>query len=223
MRAILARLRRAYGRRRWQRDGTGVDTLVGTLLSQNTSAANSSAGFHRLKERFDTWDAAADAPVGDIERCIRVSGLGRVKAPRIRGILRAIREERGRISLEFLLRRPPEEAYDYLRQFPGVGPKTALCVLLFSFGKPVFPVDTHIQRIARRLGLIGPNVTAERTHEVLTPLIAPDDRYEMHVLLIAHGRQICRAQRPRCQECYLLSLCPHGKWVAPTSREPAGR
>jgi len=223
MREILARLRRTYGRRRRRRDGTGVDTLVGTILSQNTSGANSSAGFRRLKERFASWDAAADAPVREIERCIRVSGLGRLKAPRIRRILRAIREERGRISIEFLRRRAPDKAYDYLRQFPGVGPKTALCVLLFSFGMPVFPVDTHIHRIARRLGLVGPSVTAGRAHEALTPRIAPDDRYEMHVLLIAHGRQTCRAQRPRCGECHLLSLCPHGQRVAATSQEPAGR
>ncbi len=188
-----------------------MDTLIGTILSQNTSDANSSAGFRRLKGRFGTWDAVADAPAAAIERAIRVSGLSRRKAPRIRRILRDIRAERGRISLAFLSRRPSEEAYAYLVRFAGVGPKTALCVLLFGFGMPVFPVDTHIYRIATRLELLDASTPPERAHEVLTSMIAPGDRYALHVLLIAHGRQTCRARSPRCRECCLLALCPYGR------------
>lgn len=184
---------------------------MGTILSQNTSNANSSAGLRALRRRLPTWNSVADARVSTVEKCIRVSGLSRVKAPRIRAILRQIRADRGRISLAFLRAQDDREAYDYLLGFDGVGPKTALCVLMFAFGKPVFPVDTHVHRIARRLGLLGDGVPADRAHETLTPPIAPDDRYAMHVLLIAHGRATCRAQNPRCKECCLLKLCPHGR------------
>jgi endonuclease-3 len=209
--ARIARLLRgAYGPRPRRKRGSAVDTLVGTILSQNTSDANSSAGFRRLKGRFGSWDAVADAPASAIERAIRVSGLSRRKAPRIRRILRQIREDRGRISLAFLSRRPVEEALEYLLRFDGVGPKTALCVLLFGFGKAVFPVDTHIHRVARRLGLIGERVPPARAHEMLTPMIAPKDRHALHVLLIAHGRRTCRPRSPRCRSCVLLALCPEG-------------
>ncbi|HUU23730.1 MAG TPA: endonuclease III [Phycisphaerae bacterium] len=208
---VLKLLTRRYGRRTWQPGGHPVDVLVATILSQNTSAANSSAGFRKLRRRFRSWSAAADAPVRRIEECIRVSGLSRVKAPRIRSILRAIRRDRGRISLAFLRRLPPTDAVEYLMRFDGIGPKTAGCVLLFAFAAPVFPVDTHIVRIARRLAWVAPRTTAEQTQQILTPAIAPADRYAMHVLLIAHGRKTCRARSPRCEGCDLLDLCPDGR------------
>jgi endonuclease-3 len=184
---------------------------VDTILSQNTSAANSDAGYRQLRRRFRSWKQVADAPVEEVERHIRVSGLSNQKAPRIQSILRQIRSERGRIDLQFLSDLDEQSAYDYLRTFPGVGPKTACCTLLFAFGKAVFPVDTHIHRIARRLGLVGAKATAEQAHEVLAPLVAPGDRYEMHVLLIEHGRKTCRAINPRCGECVLLRMCPYGR------------
>jgi len=204
-------LRRAYGPRPWKCWGDGVSVLVDTVLSQNTSAANSDAGYRQLRRKFRSWKQVADAPVEEVERCIRVSGLSNQKAPRIQAILRRIRDERGKIDLQFLAGAPDEEAYQYLRAFPGVGPKTACCTLLFAFGKGVFPVDTHIHRIARRLGLVRSKATAEQTHEALTPVIEPTDRYEMHVLLIEHGRRTCRAINPRCGECVLLKVCPYGK------------
>ena len=208
VRRILRLLEQAHGRPSRGGRGSGVDVLVGTILSQNTSNANSSAGYARLTERFATWDAAADARVSTIERCIRVSGLSRIKAPRIRRILRRIRSDRGEIDLEFLAHRPPEEGLDYLSAFEGVGPKTALCVLLFAFGMDVFPVDTHVYRLTRRLGLLVEGVAPAKAHEALTPMIAPGDRFAMHVLLIAHGRRVCKAKRPRCGECCLAGLCP---------------
>jgi len=208
---VLTRLRRAHGRRQWGGRDNAVDELVATILSQNTSGGNSSAGYQRLKRRFRTWNSAADAPVEEVEWCIRVCGLSRVKAPRIQNILRRIRAERGEIDLEFLAEMDSRAAYEQLVGFEGVGPKTALCVLLFALGMPVFPVDTHVFRIARRLGLLPEAATPERAHEILTPLIAPADRYEMHVLLIAHGRSVCRARNPQCPECLLLPLCPFGK------------
>jgi endonuclease-3 len=222
-RRVLRRLRRAHGEAVPPRRRRAVDTLVGTILSQNTSGANSSAGFRRLKNRFESWDAAAAAPVRAIERCIRVSGLSRIKAPRIRNILRQIRSDRGRIDLEFLAEADPAEAFKYLTRFEGVGPKTALCVLLFAFEMPVFPVDTHIFRIARRLGVLPDGTPAHRAHEALTPRIAPGDRYALHVLLIAHGRAICRARNPQCDRCALRDLCAFGQSQPPVPRRHSSR
>lgn len=218
---ILPLLRRAYGPRPPQCWGDGVSVLVDTILSQNTSAANSDAGYRQLRRRFRSWNQVADAPAEEVERCIRVSGLSNQKAPRIQAILRRIREQRGKIDLQFLADLPDDEAYGYLRSFPGVGPKTACCTLLFAFNKALFPVDTHIHRIARRLGLVPPKATAEQTHDLLTPRIEPPNRYEMHVLLIEHGRTTCRAINPRCDDCILLDHCPFGRQRA-TNRPPRG-
>jgi endonuclease III len=211
MRAILRRLRRAYGPRPWKCWGKGVDVLVDTILSQNTSNANSDAGYRQLRRRFRSWNQVADAPVAEVERHIRVAGLSNQKAPRIQAILRRIKSDRGRIDLQHLAEMDEQLACAHLTNFRGVGPKTANCVLLFAFGMGVFPVDTHIHRIARRLKLIGPKTSAERAHDLLKPMIAPNDRYEMHVLLIEHGRETCRAINPRCAECVLLDVCPHGQ------------
>jgi endonuclease-3 len=208
---ILSRLRRAYGPRPWKCWGKGVDVLVDTILSQNTSNANSDAGYRQLRRRFRTWNQVADAPAAEVERHIRVSGLSNQKAPRIQAILRQIKADRGRIDLQHLAAMDEQRAYEYLTSFNGVGPKTANCVLLFAFGMGVFPVDTHIHRIALRLKLIGPKTTAERAHDVLKPMIPPKDRYEMHVQLIEHGRRTCRAINPKCGGCVLLDLCAYGQ------------
>lgn len=224
MQQILRRLEKRYGRPEWKRWGSGVSVLVGTILSQNTSNANSHAGYRQLRRALPRWEQVASAPVEQVERCIRVSGLSRIKAPRIQQILRQLRQQHGRITLEHLADMDPKQGYAYLRSFPGVGPKTANCVLLFSFLKPVFPVDTHIERIAKRLGLVDANASAEQVQDGLTPYIAPDDRYAMHILLIAHGRQTCRARRPACDDCVLADLCPSARFRGDgtTRRRPAG-
>ena len=211
MARILRLLEEEYGKRPLRRWGRAVPVLVETILSQNTSNRNSAAGYRILRRTFKTWDAVADAPVEQVERAIRISGLSNIKAPRIQGILRQIRSAHGRIDLEFLKDWPPAEAMAYLRAFVGVGPKTANCVLLFSFGMPLFPVDTHIHRIALRMGLIPAKASAERAHDLLVDAIAPAERYAMHVLLIEHGRKVCKAGRPRCEGCVLLKLCPTGR------------
>lgn len=208
---ILDTLRATYGPRPARIWGKCVGVLVETILSQNTSNANSAAGYRQLRRRFKSWNQVADAPVEEIERHIRVSGLSKQKAPRIQAILRQIRADHGKIDLQHLQVLDDQAAYEYLRRFPGVGPKTAHCTLLFSFGMAMFPVDTHIHRIAIRLGLVPSKTSAERTADVLKPLIRPEDRYEMHVLLIEHGRKTCRAINPRCGECSLLRMCPTGK------------
>ncbi len=212
---VLTALRAEYGDRTWESSGSGVAALVGTILSQNTSNRNSSAGFRQLWRRFRSWSAVANAPVTEIEECIRISGFSRIKAPRIRRILRQVREMSAgrRVSLQFLDDWPEEKAYRFLLDFDGVGPKTAACVLMFAFGKTLFPVDTHIVRIAIRLGMLPARTGAERAQEELTPLIPPGDRYAMHLLLIAHGRRTCRSQSPRCDFCPLRRMCPHGREV----------
>ena len=209
MQTLLEALRRMHGGVSWVCWGKAVDVLVETILSQNTSNANSQAGYKRLRRRFRTWSAVADAPVEEVAQAIRISGLSNIKAPRIQRILRQIREaNRGTISLESLRNVPPREAWRRLMAFNGVGPKTAACVLLFSFGMPIFPVDTHIVRIAARLGLVPPRTGAEKCQDLLEPRIPPGDRYEMHVLLIAHGRKTCRAVNPKCDWCDLAEDCP---------------
>jgi endonuclease-3 len=207
---VLRRLQKAYGRRKNVPEGSAVGELVGTILSQNTSHKNSSAGYRQLWRRFRSWKAVANAPVAEIERCIRVSGLSQLKAPRIKAILNQIplSHPQGRLSLDFLTELPIEQAMEYLQGFEGIGPKTAACVLMFAFDLPVFPVDTHIHRIAIRLGLLDKSASAVRTQEFLTPLIPPKARYETHVLLIEHGRKTCRAIRPLCDRCALADICP---------------
>jgi endonuclease-3 len=211
MSRILKRLEGVYGPRPLRRWGKAVPVLVETILSQNTSNRNSAAGFKILRRTFASWDDVADAPVEAVERAIRISGLSNIKAPRIQAILRQIRDAHGRIDLEFLKRRAPAEAMAYLRAFTGVGPKTANCVLLFSFGMPLFPVDTHIHRLAIRLEFIPGKATAEQAHDLLSEAIRPGERYSLHVLLIEHGRKVCKPRRPRCGECVLLTLCPTGQ------------
>jgi endonuclease-3 len=184
-----------------------VDVLVETILSQNTSDTNSTAGHKQLRRRFTSWNQVADAPVDEVERHIRVAGLSKQKAPRIQSILREIREKHRKIDLQFLHEYTDEQAFDFLRAFKGVGPKTANCVLLFAFGKKLFPVDTHIHRIAIRLGLIPSNATAEQAHDLLKPMIPPEHRYGLHLLLIEHGRKICRAVSPKCEDCALQRFC----------------
>jgi endonuclease-3 len=211
---VLTSLTAALGRRRWKCWGRALDVLVETVLSQNTSNANSSAGYRQLRRRFRTWNAVADAPTGEVEECIRISGLSRIKAPRIQKILRQIADQRRHATLEFLRDLDVEQANQYLQSFDGVGPKTAACVLMFSFNMPIFPVDTHIHRIAIRLGLVPARSSAADVQRILTPMIAPGDRYAMHILLIAHGRKTCSARSPKCEWCGLFDLCPHGRRAA---------
>ena len=211
------RLAKLYGVPRRRRDGTALDELVLTILSQNTDDLNSTEGFRRLKATFADWAAVEKAPWQKVAAALRVAGLANIKSRRIQKILRQIRERHGDYTLGFLRKMETTAARDYLLAIPGVGPKTAACVLLFSFGMPVFPVDTHIHRVTRRLGIIPEKMNAEAAHEELQSLVPPELTYPLHILLIRHGRDICHAQRPHCPECVLLDICPTGKRLTVTA------
>ncbi|UCH50356.1 MAG: endonuclease III [Chloroflexota bacterium] len=205
---VIKLLSAEYGRRNWQRQQSPISVLVQTILSQNTSDRNSGQAFEQLLASFGSWEDMADASVGAISHSIRAGGLGVVKARYIKQALQEIRRKRGDFELGFLGKLPVDEARDWLRQLPGVGMKTASCVLIFSLGMPALPVDTHVFRVARRLGLVGSRVSVEQAHRLLEGVVPPDDVYRFHVLLIEHGRKICKAQRPRCKDCVLRMLCP---------------
>jgi endonuclease-3 len=205
---VLRLLRKEYGLRRWQPDRDPVSTLIATVLSQNTSDTNSNRAFSSLIDCFSNWESVAAATVEEIAECIRTGGLAEVKAQRIKLILERIQEQQGHLDLSFLEALPLPEAKSWLRQLPGVGPKTASCVLLFSLGKPSLPVDTHVFRVARRLGLIDSKASPGRAQELLEKLVPQQDVYSFHLLIIEHGRRICKAQRPRCHLCVLQEPCP---------------
>ena len=208
--AVCRRLRRLYGPVEPPPQGPVLDELVAAILSQNTSDANSSAAMEELERRLGGWESVRRAPAARIARAIRRAGLSRRKAPRIKAILETIHRQRGELSLDFLRDTPTAEAAEYLSRFPGVGPKTAACVLLFACRKPVLPVDTHVHRVTGRLGLIGPRTDAAKAHEELARLVPPRLVLEFHVELIRHGRTLCLARNPKCQRCPLLDLCPAG-------------
>jgi len=205
---VIELLEREYGPREWQPAREPIDVLVGTVLSQNTSDVNSGRAFDSLKATFDSWEAVASAPVEYIAQVIKSGGLFQIKAVRIKQILKQIEREQGRISLDSLKSMNMAEAKEYLMHLPGVGHKTASCVLLFSLGKPCLPVDTHVFRVAKRLGLIDSGVSMEKAHSLLQEQIPPSKVYQLHLHLIEHGRRICHARRPRCNECVLRVDCP---------------
>jgi endonuclease-3 len=209
---VVALLDDAYGRPLPTPRLPPVDELVYTVLSQNTADVNTDRTFATLRRRFPTWSAVRDAPVAEVEAAISLGGLAATKAPRIKAILAALRapDEAAEPDLGALDGLDDAAAAAWLEALPGVGPKTAACVLLFSLGRPVMPVDTHVHRLARRLGLIDEGVTAEQAHPLLTGLAGPEPAqiYAAHVDLVRHGRRVCHARRPRCGECVLAGLCP---------------
>jgi endonuclease III len=207
LRRIRDRLRREYGRPVLRPHRAPIDELVLTVLSQNTNDRNRDVAWARLRERLPSWDAVREAPVAEIEDAIRPGGLAPTKAVRIKRILEAIGED----DLCWLADAPLEEARDYLCELPGVGRKTAACVLLFSFGRPEVPVDTHVYRVVSRLGLIRHGASFDEAHDEMLRLVDPEDAYEVHVLLIRHGRRTCVARTPRCSECPLRRMCPEGR------------
>ena len=211
LRRAVAALDDAYGRPLLSPRYPPVDELVFTVLSQNTADVNTERTFAALKARFPDWSAARDASAEEIEEAIALGGLSHTKAPRLKRILEALSAPGGAPDLSVLDGMTDAEAQDYLVSLPGVGPKTAACVLLFALGRPVMPVDTHVHRLARRLGIIDAKTTADQAHPLLTELAGADDPeqvYAAHVDFVRHGRRVCHARRPACGECPLAGFCP---------------
>ncbi len=207
--AVALRLERTYGPRPWRQHGDPIDVLVGTILSQNTSDQNTERAFSALRERFSSWDEVRTAPLPEVIAAIRSGGLANRKAPRIQGVLTAIADSGGARELDKLGGMAVSRATAWLTALDGVGQKTAACVLLFSFGLPAMPVDTHVHRVAARLGLIAPTISAERAHDHLLARLGGDAQriYAFHMQMIAHGRAICTARQPDCPNCPLRDLC----------------
>ncbi|MDH7602708.1 MAG: endonuclease III [Armatimonadota bacterium] len=204
--AVCRALEQEYGRPRWQRRESLIDELIATILSQNTTAKQADKAFRALKERFGDWGSVRDCPLDELAEAIRVGGLAEQKARSIKAVLDAICADQGRLDLEWLSTMPDEEALKFLQSFPGVGRKTAACVLMFGLGRPVMPVDTHVYRIAVRVGLIPPQ-SVDRAHDVFQSLVPPEMIYSCHVNMVAHGRRVCKARNPNCHKCVLRVYC----------------
>lgn len=213
IRRINQELKEYYGEPERPSDQSGIDYLVETILSQNTNDINRDKAFKNLKESYgDDWEEVETADIDELTDTIRVAGLGPTKAQRIQKALKIIRQEsersdEGEYSLEFIDEMDVEKGKEWLTKIPGVGPKTAAIILCFHFGKPVIPVDTHVHRVTKRLGLIPENASREKAHKILEDKVPDDIKYEFHRLLIDHGREHCKAQNPSCKEGPLGEEC----------------
>jgi endonuclease-3 len=207
VRWVHRRLLDHYGQPTWEPNYAPVDELVGTILSQHTSDLNSQRAFEALTSVFSSWEAVRDAPVDQLIETIRCGGLAVIKAHRIQAVLRALTDGDGRICLPDLRRMRRKRAVELLTSLPGVGRKTAACVLLFGSHVPAVPVDTHVHRVSLRLGLVGPRTSPEATTDALEAGLDPRDYYAFHVNVIRLGREICKAPRPRCEVCPLRGRC----------------
>lgn len=203
-----ARLEKVFGTPQL-RGGDPIEALVGCILSQATTDAQSGAAYDALVKKYPTWEQVRATRTSDIARVIKQSGLANEKARYIKNALEFIERERGEFNLDFLREMPVADARKWLTQIHGVGPKTASIVLLFALKMPVMPVDTHVHRVTRRLGWITNKTSADRAHEILEGLVPPKLYYPLHLNLIRLGREICRAQTPRCEMCPLTDICEY--------------
>ncbi len=204
---IIQNLKAVYGVPQCEPDLDPLDVLVQTILSQSTTNVNSHRAFESLKQRFPDWESARRARVTSIETAIKSGGLARQKSVRIKQLLNEIHERLGSLDISFLATAPINEAVEFLSSFKGVGPKTVACTLLFACNRPIFPIDTHIFRIARRLALIPEKCSDEEAHRLMTAMIPAGRFYEIHVNIIRHGRKVCRPQNPLCEQCCLVEYC----------------
>ena len=204
---VAAVLREMYGVPQWRQHLPPLDELVSTILSQSTSDSNRDRGFEALKARYPSWEAVRDAPLDEVIATIRPAGLANQKGPRIQEVLARITTERGALDIDFLADVPLDEAKRWLTSLNGIGPKTAAIILLFAFNRPAFPVDTHVHRLSKRIGFIGPKVNAEKAHAIMEQIVPPEDYYVFHLNMIEHGRTMCHARNPRCMDCPLQSHC----------------
>jgi endonuclease III len=208
-RDIYETLLEFYGEPTWRDPLPPVAELVSTILSQNTNDANRDAAFYSLKARFPDWESVRDAETDEVIEAIRTAGLANQKGPRIQKVLQQITEERGSLDLDFLKEMPTGDVRTWLLQFNGVGPKTAAIVMQFSLEIPAFPVDTHIYRVTKRLGLLPEKMNEEQAHDHLAALFKPEWYYTGHLNIIRLGREICIARKPKCVECPLRKICDY--------------
>ena len=220
---VHQRLIQVLGKRRRKRPLDPIAQLVSTILSQNTNDTLRDQAFNSLRRRFPTWEQVRDAPTEEVIEAIKIAGLSKQKGPHIQQALRRISEARGELTLDFLREKSVEEAREWLTASKGVGPKTAAIILLFSLGMPAFPVDTHIHRVTKRLGLIPQNASREKAHELLQDLLPPEAYYDFHLNVIRHGREVCQARRPRCELCGLSNLCDYYRTFALALMSPQAR
>jgi len=207
---IISRLDAEYGEKKWERWREPVGELVRTILSQNTTDTNSLRAYANLIEKYKTWNDVLAANEADIAETIRSGGLANIKAKKIKSSLAEIQRRQGKIDLEFLSSMDLTAAEEYLVSLDGVGPKTAACVLIFSFNLPIMPVDTHIHRLSNRLGLVSTK-NPTKTHEEMKHLIPKEHIYSFHINLIEHGRKVCKASKPHCENCFLAEVCAYYK------------
>ena len=200
-------LRHRFGTPTWHVKLPAVDELVCTILSQNTNDINRDKAFQALKERYPDWEAVRDADPAELQYVIRIAGLANQKGPNIQAALRDITEERGKIDLDWLREKDPEEARKWLVKLRGVGPKTAAIVMVFALGMPAFPVDTHIYRVTGRIGLRPRDLDISKTHAYMEEIADPADFGNLHLNLINLGREICQARKPKCPICPIIDLC----------------
>ena len=208
---VVERLSNQYGPFIWKQRLEPVSELVTTILSQNTSDTNAARAFQSLIGRFGSLEEVAVAKTEDIEISINVGGLARQKAAYIKGALNRIIECQGNLSLDFLQDLPLDEAKNWLTSISGVGKKTAAVTLCFAFGLPAMAVDTHVYRVSKRLGFIKDDISVDRAHDLLEQMVPPEKIYPLHVCLITHGRETCKALRPLCGACNIADICPIGK------------
>jgi len=204
---IDSKLVEMYGNKKQTGFRDPTEELILTILSQNTNDLNRDRAFTSLTSRFNSWKDISEARVSSVASTIRVGGLANIKAGRIKKILKQIGEKSGDYSISFIKKMADNEAWDYLMSFDGVGPKTASCVMMFSLGKNFMPVDTHVHRVSKRLGIIPANMNAEKAHDWYREMNVPVSLYRLHLNLIQHGRTLCRPGKPKCPECGLRNQC----------------
>lgn len=201
-------LHEVYGSPRHGNKDDPLDELVFIILSQMTTHHSFGRVYDRLKLLFPDWSDVRGLPVEQLAEVIKDAGLSNQKAPRIKAILERVFADFGKVSLAHLGRLSDAEAEQYLTSLPGVGTKTAKCVLMYSLDRAVLPVDTHVWRLSKRLGLVQGELSYSTVHEALENVVLPEDRYSFHVNAISHGRAVCLAKKPRCVGCPLMSICP---------------
>jgi endonuclease-3 len=206
---VIQLLKKQYGEHNYRDRGDPVDSLVETILSQNTTDKNSSRAFASLKKKYPSWESVLKADTRSIKKVIHSGGLPGIKARRIKHVLGEIKRRRGKITLDFLREMPAEDAVAFLRSIKGIGPKTASVLLIFRFNKPLMPLDTHNLRVLKRLGIIPLKMGSEKAHELMNKLVPDNEKKSLHLNLITHGRTVCTARNPKHEICVLRNLCDY--------------